>query len=49
MLGDDPRNLSQNEKDIILNKESIAIDQDPTEQGRRIKTIGDEEIWAKKL
>jgi alpha-galactosidase len=49
MLGDDPRHLTPEEKDLILNKECIAIDQDPTEQGRRIKADGDGEIWAKKL
>ena len=49
MLGDDPRKLTRAEKDIILNKEAIAIDQDPTEQGKRIKADGDGEIWAKRL
>ena len=49
MLGNDPRAMTQDEKDIILNKDAIAINQDPTEQGRRIKTDGDVEVWAKKL
>jgi alpha-galactosidase len=49
MLGNDPRAMTQDEKDIVLNREAIAINQDPTEQGRRIKTDGDVEIWAKKL
>ena len=49
MLGNDPRHLTQNEKDIILNKDGILINHDPTEQGKRIKVEGDTEIWAKKL
>lgn len=49
MLGNDPRIMEQDEKDIILNEECIAIDQDATEQGKRIRVDGDREIWAKKL
>ena len=49
MLGNDPRNMSDEEKEIVLNADCIAIDQDATEQGRRIKVDGDAEIWAKKL
>jgi alpha-galactosidase len=49
MLGNDPRHMSQDERDIILNPEAIAIDQDPTEQGRRLKKLGQLEIWAKHL
>ena len=49
MLGDDPRNLTDAEKSIVLNAEAIAIDQDPTEQGRRISKDGDAEVWVKHL
>ena len=49
MLGNDPRNMSPEEKAILTNKMAISIDQDPTEQGRRIKTEGTTEIWAKNL
>ena len=49
MLGNDPRNMRPNEKAILLNRECIAVDQDPTEQGRRVKVDGDIEIWAKHL
>lgn len=49
MLGNDPRVMKATEKEIVLNPECIAVDQDPTEQGRRIKTDGDTEIWLKKL
>lgn len=48
-LGNDPRQMSKEEKAIITNKEAIAVNQDPTEQGRRIKLEGLTEIWAKKL
>lgn len=48
-LGNDPRNMSQYEKNIIINKYAIQIDQDPTEQGKQIKVTGDAEVWAKKL
>lgn len=48
-LGNDPRVMTQDEKDIILNKNAIRINQDPREQGKRIKVEGDTEIWAKKL
>lgn len=49
MLGNDPRIMSKAELDIITNKEAIRINQDPTEQGKRIKKTGEGEIWAKKL
>lgn len=49
MLGNDPRAMSPEEKAIILNKQAIAVNQDPTEQGRRIKKEGTTEVWAKKL
>jgi arylsulfatase A-like enzyme len=49
ILGNDPRAISPEEKAIILNKKAIAVNQDPTEQGRRIKKNGPIEIWAKKL
>ncbi len=49
MLGNDPRNMSPEEKKMILNREAIAVDQDPTEQGIRISSNGKTEIWAKRL
>ena len=48
-LGNDPRQMSAQEKEIVLNREAIAIDQDPTEQGRRIRREGQLEVWAKRL
>lgn len=49
MLGNDPRHMTLDEKGIILNRDGISINQDPTEQGKRIKVEGDCEIWAKNL
>jgi len=37
-------------KEILLNKEVIAIDQDPLgQQAHRVKKTGDLEIWSKQL
>jgi alpha-galactosidase len=47
-LGNDPRNMQPEEKKMITNKLAISINQDPTEQGKRIKTDGKTEVWAKK-
>ena len=49
ILGNDPRNMTPEEKNLITNKWAIAINQDPDEQGGRIKKVGAKEIWAKKL
>jgi alpha-galactosidase len=49
ILGNDPRFMTRGEREIILNKEAIGIDQDPTGQGFRILKSGDAEIWKKKL
>ena len=49
MLGNDPRHMTEEERDLLLNEEAIAVDQDPTEQGRRVAVDGDIEIWAKRL
>jgi alpha-galactosidase len=49
MLGNDPRNMDQFEKDLITNKEIIAINQDPSGQGVIIKENDDSQIWMKKL
>lgn len=49
MLGSDPRQMSAVEREILLNTECIAVNQDATEQGRRIKVEGRTELWAKRL
>jgi alpha-galactosidase len=42
--------MSAETREILLNKEVIAVDQDPLgEQGRRFMDMGDHEIWAKPL
>lgn len=48
-LGNDPRNMDQFEKDLIANRELIAINRDPTEQGLIIKENSDSQVWMKKL
>jgi alpha-galactosidase len=49
MIGNDPRNMTPAEKKLILNKEMIAVNQDPTEQGKLIKNVDQTQIWVKKL
>jgi len=49
VLGNDPRKMTKEEKEIILNKTAISIDQDPSEQGKRIKKDGDIEVWLKQM
>jgi len=49
MLGNDPRPMTPQELALITNKDLIAINQDPTEQGIRISAKNGAEIWLKKL
>jgi alpha-galactosidase len=49
ILGNDPRSMTPEESELILNKEAISVNQDPTEQGIRLSEQGDSEIWVKKL
>jgi alpha-galactosidase len=50
MSGNDVRSMSSETKEILTNKEVIAIDQDRLgRQGRRISQNGDLEIWARLL
>lgn len=48
-LGNDPRNMDEFEKNLITNKEAIAVNQDPREQGRLISENGNSQVWMKKL
>lgn len=48
-LGNDPRTMSEFEKQLILNQEMIAVNQDPTEQGKIVKNINNTQVWTKKL
>jgi alpha-galactosidase len=50
MAGNDLRNMTQETKDILMNKEVIAVDQDPLGiQGRKVYDGGAIEIWMKPL
>jgi alpha-galactosidase len=50
LAGNDVANMSADTKEILLNKDVIAIDQDPLgQQGRRVKKTGDLEVWSKQL
>ncbi len=50
IAGNDIRNMNQTTKDILLNTEVIAIDQDPAGiQGSRIKSSNGLEVWCKPL
>jgi len=50
ILGNDARQLTDEVKGILLNKEVIAVDQDSLgKQGRRVSREGDAEIWTKSL
>ena len=49
ILGNDPRNMTSEEKDMITNRLAIFINQDPTEQGKLINAKNKGEVWVKKL
>jgi len=50
LAGNDVRTLSADTRKILLNKEVIAVDQDPLgEQGHRVSRSGKTETWIKPL
>lgn len=50
ILGNDVRNMTDGLRDILLNKDVIAVDQDPAgKQGRRIGKYGSTEVWVRPL
>jgi len=50
LAGNDLRAMTAETKEILLNKEVIAIDQDPAgHQGHRASQAGDTEVWVKEL
>jgi alpha-galactosidase len=50
MAGNDLRTMTQSIKDILMNREVIAIDQDKDgKQAKRLSKSGDQEIWARPL
>ena len=50
MAGNDLRSMKPEIKEILTNREVIAVDQDSLgAQGRRVKRDGDREVWSKQL
>jgi len=50
IAGNDLKNMSAEIKEILTNKEVIAVDQDALGiQGRRVRKDGDTEVWARQL
>jgi alpha-galactosidase len=50
LAGNDVTSMSADTKEILLNKEVIAIDQDVLgQQGRQVRKTGDLEVWSKQL
>jgi alpha-galactosidase len=50
MAGNDLRTMSAETRDILTNREVIAVDQDPLgREGRRVRDDGDQEVWAREL
>ena len=50
IAGNDLRNMRPEIRDILTNKEVIAVDQDALgRQGERVAKNGDLEVWAKQL
>jgi alpha-galactosidase len=50
MAGNDLRSMTPEIRDVLTNKEVIAVNQDPLgRQGRRVRDDGDFEVWAKEL
>jgi alpha-galactosidase len=50
LAGNDLEHMTPDTRDILLNKEVIAVDQDPMGiQGHRVQKNGDLEVWSKQL
>ncbi len=50
LAGNDLRDMKADTRDILSNKEVIAVDQDPLgRQGRRVRKDGELEVWAKQM
>ena len=50
LAGNDLRDMKPEIRDILTNKEVIAVNQDPFgRQGRRVRKDGDLEVWAKQM
>lgn len=49
-MSNDLRTVKPEYKEVLLNKEMIAVDQDPLGRaGRRVSPKGDTEVWAREL
>ena len=50
IAGNDLRDMQPDIRDILTNREVIAVDQDPAgSQGRRVRKNGDLEVWSRPL
>lgn len=50
MAGNDLRSMAPEIRDILTNREVIAVNQDPKgRQGRKVRDDGDVEVWAREL
>lgn len=50
MAGNDLKNMTPEIREILTNKEVIAVDQDPLGmEGRRVRKTGDLEVWVKQM
>lgn len=49
ILGNDPRNMSTEEKNLLLNKEIISVNQDNSPQGTLVIKNKEYQIWKKKM
>ncbi len=50
LAGNDVSHMSADTREILLNREVIAVDQDSLGmQGRRVRKTGDSEVWSKQL
>jgi alpha-galactosidase len=48
-IGSDPRTMAADELALLTNKDAIAINQDPQEQGKKLIDRGTVETWIKKM
>jgi alpha-galactosidase len=49
IAGNDIRSMTPDIRDILTNRDVIAVDQNAAQQGRRIRKDGDLEVWVKNL
>jgi alpha-galactosidase len=50
LAGNDLSKMSESDKNILMNREAVAIDQDPLgRQGDRLEQSGDVDVWTKPL